>query len=54
MGEAHVNGVKLYHEEHGQGDPILCIHGTSSAMLWRLDVRRFSWQVGDRRQRSAA
>jgi len=35
MPEAHVNGVTLYHEEHGAGDPILCIHGTgSSSMLW--------------------
>ena len=30
------NGVRLYYEEHGQGAPILCIHGTSSsAMVWR-------------------
>jgi pimeloyl-ACP methyl ester carboxylesterase len=30
-----VNGVTLYHEEHGGGDPILCIHGTgSSAAVW--------------------
>src|SRR5438132_1284661 len=36
MAEVQVNGVKLYYEEHGQGDPILCIHGTSSsAMVWR-------------------
>ena len=36
MGEVHANGVRLYYEEHGQGDPILCIHGTSSsAMVWR-------------------
>src|SRR5437660_4769421 len=36
MPEVHVNGVRLYYEEHGQGDPILCIHGTSSsAMVWR-------------------
>ena len=36
MGEVHVNGVRLYYEEHGQGDPIVCIHGTSSsAMVWR-------------------
>jgi esterase len=36
MAEANVNGVRLYYEEHGQGDPILCIHGTSSAaMVWR-------------------
>jgi esterase len=36
MPEFRVNGVRLYHEEHGTGEPILCIHGTSSsAMLWR-------------------
>src|SRR3989442_15465214 len=36
MAEISVNGVRLYYEEHGQGDPILCIHGTSSsAMVWR-------------------
>ena len=36
MSEIPVNGVRLYYEEHGQGDPILCIHGTaSSAMVWR-------------------
>ncbi len=30
------NGVRLYHEQHGSGDAILCIHGTSSsAMVWR-------------------
>ena len=32
---AHVNGVDLYYEEHGEGTPILGIHGTpSSALLW--------------------
>src|SRR5438552_325239 len=36
MGEVHVNGVRLYYEEHGQGAPILCIHGTSSsALVWQ-------------------
>ena len=31
-----VNGVSLYYEEHGAGEPILCIHGTgSSAAFWR-------------------
>jgi pimeloyl-ACP methyl ester carboxylesterase len=36
MPEVRVNGVRLYYEERGQGDPILCIHGTSdSAMVWR-------------------
>ena len=27
MSEVHVNGVRLYYEEHGQGPPILCVHG---------------------------
>lgn len=35
MPDVEVNGVRLYYEEHGQGDPILCIHGTSSsALVW--------------------
>jgi esterase len=30
-----VNGVRLHHEEHGSGAPILCIHGGgSSAAMW--------------------
>jgi len=36
MSEARVNDVRLYYETRGHGDPILCIHGTSSsAMVWR-------------------
>jgi pimeloyl-ACP methyl ester carboxylesterase len=35
MSEIRVNGVTLYYEEHGSGEPMLCIHGTgSSAALW--------------------
>jgi pimeloyl-ACP methyl ester carboxylesterase len=35
MPSIHVNGVSLYYEEHGTGEPIVCIHGTgSSAVLW--------------------
>jgi esterase len=35
MPEISVNGVSLYCEEHGSGEPILCIHGTgSSSVLW--------------------
>lgn len=35
MPEAHVNGVRLYYEEHGEGTPIVCIHGAgSSALMW--------------------
>lgn len=38
------NGVRLYHEEHGTGEAIVCIHGTSSsAMVWRdVAVERLS------------
>jgi pimeloyl-ACP methyl ester carboxylesterase len=37
--EATVNGIRLYYEEHGQGPPILCIHGTaSSAMVWGSSI----------------
>lgn len=36
MPQARVNGVRLFYEEHGRGEPILVIHGTSSsAMVWR-------------------
>jgi pimeloyl-ACP methyl ester carboxylesterase len=36
MSEIQVDGVSLYYEEHGAGEPIICIHGTgSSSILWR-------------------
>ncbi len=39
MPEVHANGVRLYYEEHGEGDPILVIHGTSSsAKVWRPEA----------------
>jgi esterase len=35
VAEIQVNGVALYYEEHGAGEPILGIHGTgSSAAAW--------------------
>jgi len=35
VSEAHVNGIRLYYEEHGEGAPILCIHGGGgSALMW--------------------
>ena len=35
MAELHVNGIRLYYEQHGEGEPILCIHGTaSSSLMW--------------------
>jgi pimeloyl-ACP methyl ester carboxylesterase len=33
MPHVHVNRISLYYEEHGDGTPILCIHGTSSSAL---------------------
>jgi pimeloyl-ACP methyl ester carboxylesterase len=33
--EAQVNGIRLYYEEHGEGEPIACIHGGgSTAVMW--------------------
>jgi esterase len=41
-----VNGVRLHYEEHGEGDPILCIHGGgSSALVWAGAVERLA-QLG--------
>jgi pimeloyl-ACP methyl ester carboxylesterase len=35
MSVVRVNGVELYYEERGAGEPIVCIHGTSgSAAVW--------------------
>ena len=35
MPEARVNGIRLYYEEHGEGAPIVCIHGAgSTALMW--------------------
>lgn len=35
MPDTHINGIRLYYEEHGTGAPILCIHGGgSSALMW--------------------
>jgi pimeloyl-ACP methyl ester carboxylesterase len=39
MPEQVVNGCRLYYEERGEGDPILCIHGGgSSAVMWEEAV----------------
>jgi pimeloyl-ACP methyl ester carboxylesterase len=35
MSAIRVNGVSLYFEERGRGEPFVCIHGTSSsAAVW--------------------
>jgi esterase len=39
MAELQVNGVRVYYEEHGQGPPILCVHGMGgSAIMWAAAV----------------
>lgn len=39
MPHVTANGVRLYYEEHGSGDPIVLIHGTSSsALVWGAAV----------------
>jgi pimeloyl-ACP methyl ester carboxylesterase len=52
--EVCANGVSLYYEEHGTGEPLLLIHGTSgSAAVWGPDIgelaRRGRTIVYDRR-----
>ena len=43
MAEVSVNGIRLHVEEHGRGDPILLIHGTSSsALVWGGSVEPLS------------
>lgn len=54
MPDASVNGIRLYYEEHGSGEPILCIHGGgSTAMMWEDafgDLSRLGRVIGyDRR-----
>jgi pimeloyl-ACP methyl ester carboxylesterase len=39
MAECTAGGVRLHYDEHGAGDPILCIHGAgSSTQLWAAAV----------------
>lgn len=52
-----VNGVRLYHEEHGEGDPLVLVHGSwSSHDVWAPVVptlaRSFRVLVYDRRGHS--
>ena len=43
MPELEAHGVRLYVEERGRGDPILCVHGTgSSATAWWEAVETLS------------
>jgi len=40
MSELRVNDVTLYYEEHGAGEPIVCLHGTGSSTLLWVDAAR--------------
>jgi pimeloyl-ACP methyl ester carboxylesterase len=43
MSIAHVNGVDLYYEDHGQGFPIVLAHGFSAtARMWEPQVAAFA------------
>ncbi len=43
MPTADCNGQTLYYEEHGEGDPLLCVMGLSANTLaWALQVQAFS------------
>lgn len=47
MPEIQLPAIRLYYEEHGVGDPILCIHGTSSsALIWGKAVEEELARVG--------
>lgn len=39
MPTIHANGIDLYYESHGVGDPVLLVHGLGSSTLdWQLQV----------------
>jgi pimeloyl-ACP methyl ester carboxylesterase len=41
--EPSVDPVQLYYESHGQGDPLLCLHGFGASLFgWREFVQPFS------------
>ena len=43
MPEAHVNGIRVYYEERGEGTPIACIHGAGgSAAMWADAVEQLA------------
>jgi 3-oxoadipate enol-lactonase len=43
MPTIEANGQTLYHEEHGEGEPLLCVHGLAVDTLgWALQVESFS------------
>lgn len=43
MPHAEVNGQRLYYEVHGEGEPLLCVHGLSVDTLgWAMQVPAWS------------
>jgi 3-oxoadipate enol-lactonase len=43
MAIAEVNGQRLYHEVHGEGEPLLCVAGISAdTMVWIPQVQAFA------------
>ncbi|MDQ3720060.1 MAG: alpha/beta hydrolase [Actinomycetota bacterium] len=43
MPTAEANGLTLYYEEHGEGEPLLCVQGLSVNTLgWALQVQAFA------------
>lgn len=45
MAFADVNGQRLYYEVHGEGEPLLCVHGLSVDTLgWAMQVPAWSQQ----------
>lgn len=45
MPHVEVNGQRLYYEEHGEGEPLLCVMGLSADTLsWTLQVPSWSEQ----------
>ncbi|MFH1929204.1 MAG: alpha/beta fold hydrolase [Chloroflexota bacterium] len=43
MSMAQINGIQMYHEIHGQGYPLVLIHGLSAASTaWAFQVPEFS------------
>jgi pimeloyl-ACP methyl ester carboxylesterase len=39
----HANGLEIYYEEHGQGEPLILLHGgTNTSSFWNLHIPYFS------------
>ena len=43
MSTAQINGIELYYEEHGSGDPLLLIMGLAAdSVAWMFQLPEFS------------